>query len=97
MRLSVSMLAAALLAGSTAMATAAGDNQVRGPATNIQAVTMSDAQIRQKLEAEGYTNVQIKDRDKSHYDVTATKDGKSEKFAVNPQSGQIMPDTDKDD
>ena len=58
---------------------------------------MTDAQVRQKLEAQGYTNVQIKERDKGHIDVTAARNDRSEKLAVNPQSGQVTSDTDNDD
>jgi Peptidase propeptide and YPEB domain len=79
------------------VAIAAGNEHAAPAATKVQAVTMTDAQVRQKLEAQGYTNVQIKERDKGHIDVTAARNGKSEKLAVNPQSGQVMPDTDNDD
>jgi hypothetical protein len=97
MRFSVTVLGVALLVGSAGIAIAAQDNQTAGSsATNVQATRMTDAQVRQKLEAEGYTNVQIKDHDKTHIDVTAAKNGKPAKLAVNPQSGQITPDTDND-
>ena len=96
MRLSASLLGVSLLAVSAGTAIAAGDQSTRS-ATNIQAATMSDTQIRQKLESEGYSNVRITDHDKSHVDVTAARNGKSAKLAVNPQSGQVTPDTDNDD
>ena len=57
---------------------------------------MTDAQIQQKLQADGYTNVKVGDHDKSHIDVTATKNGKMEKLAVDPQTGAVKPDTDED-
>lgn len=97
MRLCTIMLSVALLAGSAGLARAAGSDQVFGSATKAQATTMTDAQVRQKLEAQGYTNVQIRERDKGHIDVTAAKNGKSEKLAINPQSGQVTPDSDKRD
>jgi len=72
MRLSIAVLGAALLAGSAGIAIAAGDNQTVGSfVTNVQANRMTETQVRQKLEAQDYTNVQIKDRDKTHIDVTA--------------------------
>lgn len=95
MRLSATLLGFALLAGSAGTALAAG-GQSAGAATNVQATGMTDAQIRQKLESEGYTNVRVTDHDKGHVDVTAAKGGKSTKLAVNPQSGQVTPDTDND-
>ena len=96
MRLSATLLGFAFLALSAGTALAAGD-QSAGAATNVQATGMTDAQIRQKLEAEGYTNVRITGHDKGHVDVTAAQGGKSTKLAVNPQSGQVAPDTDNDD
>jgi hypothetical protein len=96
MRLSVSVLSAALLANSAGMAIAAGGDQVAGSATRAQATTMTDAQIRQKLESEGYTDVRIREYGKTYVEVTAAKNGKPEKLAVDPQSGQVMPDRDDD-
>lgn len=58
---------------------------------------MTDAQIQQKLQSQGYTNVQVTKHEKGHVDVTATKNGKAEKLAVNPQTGAPTPDTDDDD
>jgi hypothetical protein len=57
---------------------------------------LSDVDIKAAVEAKGYTNVKITDHDKDHVDVTATKDGKTVKLAVDPQTGQVRPDTDKD-
>jgi Peptidase propeptide and YPEB domain len=88
MRLSVGLLSAALLAGSAGMAIAAGGDQLAGSATKVQA---------KKLEGEGYTDVRIGERDKGYIEVTAAKDGKTEKLAVNPQSGQVTPNTNADD
>lgn len=97
MRYCMTLLGVAFLAGSTGIAVAANDHDASAPAIKAQATTMTDAQVRQKLEAQGYTNVRITEHDKSHIDVTAAKNGKSEKLAVDPGSGQVMPDTDKDD
>ena len=58
---------------------------------------MNDVQIKQKLEAEGYTNVRIKEHEKKHVDVTATKHGKSQRLAVDPKTGQIAPHPEADD
>jgi pyruvate/2-oxoacid:ferredoxin oxidoreductase beta subunit len=64
--------------------------------TTAQATRMTDAQIQQKLKADGYTNVQVTDHDKDHIDVKATKNGKTDKLAVNPVTGASMPDNDND-
>lgn len=73
-------VAAALLVGASASAFAA----------------MSDSQIEQKLQQQGYTNIKIGEHDKGHVDVTATKNGAAEKLAVDPATGAVKPDTDND-
>jgi hypothetical protein len=78
------------------LAFAAGNSTSAGLIIPVQATGMTDAQVQQKLQSEGYTNVQVTNHDKSHIDVTATKNGKTEKLAVNPQTGAAMPDEDKD-
>ena len=52
---------------------------------------LTDAQIQQKLQAEDYTDIHITGRRYGDVYVTATKDGKTEKLAVKPQSGEVMP------
>ena len=83
MKISMATLAAVLLAASQGLALAAGDK-------------MTDAQIQQKLQSEGYTNVQITEHAKDHVDVKATKNGKTEKLAVNRETGTVKPDNDND-
>jgi hypothetical protein len=96
-RSSATTLGAAILLGSTGLALAGGNPDAAPAVVKVQAAAMSDAQIKQKLESEGYANVRITEHDKDHVDATATKNGKPEKLAVNPQTGQVMPaDTDED-
>jgi Peptidase propeptide and YPEB domain len=83
MKISMATLAAVLLAASQGLALAAGDK-------------MTDAQIQQKLQSEGYTNVQITEHAKDHVDVKATKNGKTEKLAVNRETGTVKSDDDND-
>jgi capsular polysaccharide biosynthesis protein len=64
---------------------------------SLSFAAMTDTAIQQKLQGQGYTNIQIRQHDKDHVDVTATKNGKVEKLAVDPQSGAVKPDTDNDD
>jgi hypothetical protein len=82
MRLSAFAFGAILLAGM--------------PGLGFAQTPMTDAQIQQKLESQGYTNVKITEHDKSHIDVTATKNGKTEKLAVNKTTGAVTEDEDKD-
>lgn len=96
MRFSTAALGGLLMAGSSGLALAAGGISAPGSATTVQATPMTNAQIQQKLQSEGYTNVQVTKHDKSHIDVTATKNGKTEKLAVNPQTGALTSDSDDD-
>jgi len=96
MKLSSATLCLTLIAATTGLAFAAETSDPAGLATTVQATRMTDAQIQQKLKADGYTNVQVTDHDKDHIDVRATKNGKTEKLAVNPQTGAVTPDEDKD-
>jgi hypothetical protein len=81
MRLLIAAITVGCLAGSSSLSFAA----------------MTDTDIQQKLQGQGYTNVQIREHDKNHVDVTATRNGKVEKLAIDPQSGAVKPDTDNDD
>jgi Peptidase propeptide and YPEB domain len=96
MKLSSATLCLTLLAGLPGLAFAAETSGAAVHATNVQATSMTDAQIQKKLEADGYTNIKVTEHDKDHIDVKATKNGKIEKLAVNPQTGAVMPDTDSD-
>lgn len=58
---------------------------------------MDNPKIQQSLEAQGYSNVQVTKREQSHADVTAMKNGKSERLEVDLQTGQIKPDDGDDD
>lgn len=58
---------------------------------------MNDAQIKQNLESQGYSNIKIGEHESNHIDVTASKNGQVQKLAVNPQTGQVTPDTDTDE
>jgi hypothetical protein len=60
-------------------------------AGTVLAGKMTNAQIQQKLQAEIYTDIHIAGRSYGDVNVTATKDGKTEKLAVKPQSGEVMP------
>ena len=56
MRLSVATLGVILLAGPSGLAFAAGGTPTAGSATTGQGM-VTDAQIQQKLQSEGYTSV----------------------------------------
>jgi hypothetical protein len=64
-------------------------------ASTALAGEMTNAQIKQKLQADGYTDIHIAGRSYGDVNVTATKDGRAEKLAVKPQSGEVMPAPDR--
>jgi hypothetical protein len=57
---------------------------------------LSDVDVKSAVEAKGYKNPQITEREKDHIDVRAAKNGKVVRLAVDPQTGAVRPDTDKD-
>jgi len=66
------------------------------PISGTPHAALTDSQIKQHLEQQGYSNVVVRDHAKGHVDVTAMKGGKNEKLEVNPATGQANPDTDND-
>ena len=49
-------------------------------------------QVKSKLEAAGYTNVQGVHREGKHFDAKATKDGKQMSLDVDAKTGAITPE-----
>jgi hypothetical protein len=49
-----------------------------------------------KLKVDGYTDIQVTGRDRDHVEVRATKNGKTEKLAINAITGAVMPDNEND-
>ncbi len=97
MRTSTAMIGMILLAGSLGMAIAAETASQPGSVMTVQATPMTDAQIQQKLQSEGYSNLQITGHENNKIELTATKDGATQKLAVNPQTGASMEDKEDDD
>ena len=57
---------------------------------------VTEAQMRDKLEAEGYVNVLIL-RQRRTFEAMAAKDGKVAEFVVNAATGRLVSDDDADD
>ena len=49
---------------------------------------VTEMQVRKKLEADGYTNIQVM-RSASYFEVTASKDGKPASLAVDAATGRL--------
>lgn len=82
-----------LAAGGVLVATA---EQHNGPVFIAGDKPVTEDQIRQKLQADGYSNIQIV-RQGSAFEALATKDGKTGKIVVDAQSGRLRTDDDDDD
>lgn len=59
-----------------------------------QAVT--EDQVRQKLQSDGWTNIRI-GRDGRYFQVVASMNGRDKNFEVDSQSGRLRPDDGDDD
>jgi hypothetical protein len=57
---------------------------------------VTEDQVRQKLQSEGYSNVQIV-RQGQYFEATGTKDGKTGKIEVDAQSGRLRGADDDED
>jgi hypothetical protein len=64
--------------------------------TRSGASTMSETDIKQKLQAEGYSNVQLGKHEGDSIDVTATKNGQRVELHVDAQSGTVGRDSEKE-
>jgi hypothetical protein len=57
---------------------------------------VTESEIRDKLQSEGYSNVQIL-RQGNHFEVLGSKDGKTGKVVVDARTGRLVADDDDDD
>lgn len=64
--------------------------------TRSGASMMSDAEITQKLQAEGYTNVQLGEHERGKIDATATKNGQDVDLEIDAQSGAVSQHIEKE-
>src|SRR5262245_3324106 len=94
-RLLMALIGGFALIGATGVwiATAA---PTRGPVFIAGDQPVTEDQVRQKLEADGYLNVLIL-RQGGNFEAMGAKDGKVAKFAVDAQTGRLANDDDDDD
>ena len=57
---------------------------------------MSDAEITQKLQAAGYTNVRLGEHERGKVDATATKNGQDVDLEIDAQSGAVSQHIEKE-
>lgn len=58
---------------------------------------LSEADVKAKLEAAGYTNVHEVEREGKHFDADAMKDGKAIHLHVDAMTGAITPSPNEDE
>ncbi|MER8972680.1 MULTISPECIES: hypothetical protein [unclassified Mesorhizobium] len=89
-------LGAALLIGAPGVVIATAVRS-EGPAFIADGQPMTEDQVRQKLQSDGYTNVQIV-RQGKYLDVIGSKNGKATEIIVDSQTGKVRgADGDDDD
>jgi hypothetical protein len=57
---------------------------------------VTEAQVREKLQSEGYSNIQIA-RQGSYFEATGSKDGQTGRILVDSQTGRLAGALDEDD
>jgi len=68
----------------------------KGPAFIAGDQPVTEDQVRQKLQSDGWSNVQIV-RDGQYFEAIGSKDGQTAKVAVNSQTGRLRAVDDDDD
>ena len=86
----VAVVTATILAGTSDITSAQAESARSG------ASSMSDAEIKQKLQAEGYANVQLGEHERGKIDATATKDGQAVELEIDTQSGAVSQHIEKE-
>lgn len=68
----------------------------KGPAFIPGDRPVTEDQVRQKLQSEGWSDVQIA-RDGRYFEAVASKNGQNNKIVVDSQTGRLRADADDDD
>ena|SRR5579883_2179100 len=94
-RLLLWIIGGVLLAG-TSGALIATAQQARGPVFIAGDQPVTEDQVRQKLQSEGYSNVQVV-RQGRYFEAMGSKDGQTGRIVVDSQTGRLQADDDDDD
>ena len=92
-------LAAALLGGTMLVATTGvliATAQPKGAVFIAGDQPVTEAQVREKLQSDGYSNIQIV-RQGHFFEALGSKDGKTGKVLVDARTGRLGDDDDNDD
>lgn len=85
-------LIGALLGGGVGVLIATAE-EVQGPVFVASNSTVTEDQVREKLQSEGWTNIQIVDEGR-YFEATGSKDGKPRKITVDVVTGRLVADDD---
>jgi hypothetical protein len=91
-----SIAGATLLAGATAAFVVAAPERDTGPVFIEGSRPVSEAQVKQKLESDGWAGVLVLRRGRIVL-AMASKDGKTEAFAIDVLTGRLHKNDDDDD
>ncbi|MDX8512147.1 hypothetical protein [Mesorhizobium captivum] len=91
----VHIICATLLVGITGVL-AACDVEGKGPPFIAGDHPVTEGQIRQRLQSEGYSNIQIVHQGET-FAATGSKDGATGSIVVDAQSGRLVPEGENDD
>jgi hypothetical protein len=94
-RLLVSLIGGTALVAATGALIAMAE-QSKGPVFIAGDQPVTEDQILQKLQSEGYSNIQIA-RQGRFFEAMGSKDGKTGKIRVDAQTGRLANDADDDD
>lgn len=86
-------LAAALFAAGASAAAPAAPAAGATANTDANSAAMTNDEVKQKIEAAGYTDVSHIRKEKDHFDARAKKDGKTVRLDVDPKTGDVSEET----
>ena len=93
-RIAAALIGGAMLVGATGVLIATA--QPRGAVFIAGDKPVTEDQVREKLQSEGYSNVQIV-RQGNYLEALGSKDGKTGKLVVDARTGRLADDDDDDD
>ena len=94
-RLLIWGIGGALLVGATGVLIATAE-QSKGPVFIAGNQPVTEDQVRQRLQSEGYSNVQIVHQGR-YFEAMGSKDGQTGRITVDSQTGRLRADDDDDD
>lgn len=94
-RLLIWTVAGACIAGATALAFVTAE-PTKGPVFIAGDQPVSEDQVRQKLQSDGWSNVQMT-REGRYFEAIASKDGQSRRLEVDSQTGRLRAEAEDDD